>query len=69
MDSLSLQHQLELRELLAFYDNIMEEIDEVGMDKEKAQRLYNIYDAMSKVLGEAWKEIPELNNLGSTMDA
>jgi len=42
--------------------NIIEEIDREGIDKEKAQRLYNIYDAMSKLLGEAWRGMPEVNN-------
>lgn len=61
MDSLSHKHPMELRELVALYESIMEEIDRDGIDKEKAQRLYNICDAMSKVLGEASKQIPELN--------
>ena len=62
MDQLSPQHQLELRGLLSLYDNLIEEIEKDGLNKDNGQRLYDVYDAMSKVLGEAWKEIPEVNN-------
>ena len=42
----------DLYELILLYDNLIEEIDsgQTELNKETAQRLYNIYDAMTDVL-------------------
>ena len=54
MESLKTESQKELQELLLLYDSLIQEVEDSGneMDKETAQRLYNIYDAITKVLKE-----------------
>ncbi len=62
MDSLSPEHQKELRELLALYDNLIEEIEREGLDQDNGKRLYDVYDAMTKLLGESYGDLPQVNN-------
>ncbi len=62
MDSLSLEHQKELRELLALYDNLIEEIERDGLDKDNGKRLHDVYDTMTKLLGESYGDLPQVNN-------
>ena len=42
----------DLHELILLYDNLIEEIDlgQTELNNDTAQRLYNIYDAMTNVL-------------------
>ena len=60
MDSLPLKDQKDLRELLALYDSLNQERD--GLNKDNGQRLYDVYDAMSKLLGNVYCKIPQVNN-------
>lgn len=62
MDSLPLKDQKDLRELLVEYDNLILEIEKEGLDPNNAKLLYDIYDAMTKLLGDAWSKMPEVNN-------
>jgi hypothetical protein len=62
MDSLPLKDQKDLRELLALYDSLNLEIQRDGLNKDNAQRLYDVYDAMSNLLGDEWKKMPQVNN-------
>ena len=52
MESLKPESQKELQELLLLYDSLLQEVEDNGneMNKETAQRLYNIYDAISNLL-------------------
>ncbi len=62
MDSLPLKDQKELRELLTLYDNLTQEIEKEGLNPNNAKLLYDVYDAMSKLLGDDWSKMPEVNN-------
>lgn len=50
MDSLPLEDQLQLHELLALYNSLTKEIETDGLKKYNAQKLYDVYNAMSKLL-------------------
>ena len=60
MDSLPLKDQKNLGQLLALYDSLNQERD--GLNKDNAQRLYDVYDAMSKLLGNVYGKMPQVNN-------
>ena len=62
MDSLPLKDQKDLRELLTLYDNLTQEIEKDGLNPNNGKLLYDAYDAMSKLLGDAWSKMPEVNN-------
>ena len=62
MDSLPLKDQKDLRELLALYDNLTQEIEKEGLNPDNAKLLSDVYDAMSKLLGDVWNGMPEVNN-------
>ena len=62
MDTLPEKDQIVLRELLQKYDRLILEIEEEGLNPDNAKLLYDVYDAMSKLLGDAWSKMPEVNS-------
>lgn len=62
MNSLPEKDQIVLRELLQEYDRLILEIEEEGLNPDNAKLLYDVYDAMSKLLGDAWSKMPEMYN-------
>lgn len=62
MDSLPLKDQKDLRKLLALYDNLTQEIEKEGLNPDNGKLLYDVYDAMSKLLGDALRGMLEVNN-------
>lgn len=57
MDELSPRDQKKLKDLLQRYDQLIEELEENSSDiaPENATKLYDLYDAMNKILKSAKK--------------
>ena len=60
--SLPLQDQKDLWEFLAIYDSLIEEIERDGLNKDNGKRLYDVFGAMSKLLGDTYGKMHQVNN-------
>ena len=61
MDSLTLKDQKDLGEPLELNDRLNLEIERDGLNKDNPQRLYDVYDAVSKLLVDTLKKLPQVN--------